>query len=249
MIKIFDIQEVIRCTEAVSQCVPSCKITVTSEGAVIFAKNEISRIRMQCKSDVIVSDSSVSFCIGELPKFLSLLRTINKYKTENETIQIEFNGAYLIYSGSRTSFKFGTIKEDIISKFIDTEIKATIAVTSEFELSQTTLKELVSSRSIVSDSATLRYLFEEDAIKKKMVFCSIRDTENPLSSEIRLHVGNCTEPLPARVIFNHDRILLMRAMSDVEICKISCTAVGVVLIDIQTPAGSSLRIYTAGLKN
>jgi len=249
MIKIENISEVISCLEAVSACVPSCQISISADGLQIFSKNEIARIRLKCDASAVSSLEPATFCIGELPKFISLLRTIQKYQNKNEPVEMQFNGAFLSYVGARTSFKFGTVKPDIISKFLDSEIKANIVAVADFDVTQTMLKELAQSRSIVSDSQTLRYIFSEDEVKKKMIFCAIKDTENPLSSEIRLHVGNSNASFSNRIIFNHDRILIMRSMPNVEICNVQCTQMGVVILTIKTDCGSVMTIYTAGLKS
>lgn len=249
MIKIVNIDEVVKCMEAVSACVPACKIEIGSYGLRVFAKNEISRIKLICPVEVVFSTVDISFCINEMSKFISLLRTVQKYQAPNEAIEMEFTGSFLTYKGSRTSFKFGTIKEDIIARFLDAQIKASLEPIAEFSVTQAALKELASSRSIISDSQTLRYIFAEDEVKKKMVFCSIKDTENPLTSEIRIHVSNSNESFSNRMILNHDRVLLMRCMPSVETCKIQCTNIGVVIISISTPANSAITILTASLKS
>jgi hypothetical protein len=147
---------------SISKLVDSCKFTINSEECTVMAVDEKKIFRAFFKTNSLVSDTPVEFCLGELMKFCRSISTLRDFKGEDNTVELQFDGNFLKLK-DKIKFSLKTIKEEVITRFIGSEIKATLEPVFGFTVNNVLMKKLNSMSFISRDEDSHRvYLYKED---------------------------------------------------------------------------------------
>lgn len=150
---------------AICKLVNSCKFIIDENECTVMSVDESKVFRVYFKTNSIVSDEKVEFCLGELNKFNRSISTLKDFKGDDNTSEITFDGNFL-KSKDKVKFSLKLIKEEVIKRLIATEMKMKLETTHGFTLSNVLMKKFCSMTFITIDENSHKvYLYKEnDAI-------------------------------------------------------------------------------------
>jgi hypothetical protein len=147
---------------AISSLVDSCKFTIDENECTVMSVDDSKVFRVFFRTNVILSDSKVEFCIGELNKFNRSISTLRDFKGDDNQAVINFDGNFLKMK-DKIKFSLKLIKEEVIKRMIAAPITAKLEPTHGFKLNNATMKKLCSMTFISTDDTSHRvYLYKED---------------------------------------------------------------------------------------
>lgn len=162
-IYIKDIKLFEKLLHSVNRLVPSCKFEIDKDKAEIRGFNDSTVIRAFYETNIITSDEASSFCIAKLANFYKSIQLISEFG-DNDTIELNYDGTFIKYS-SNTKFKFSTVKEETVEKYISPRLKVTLDKIYGCTLTQPLMKKLSSLSCISNDDKIKVYIYKEnDAI-------------------------------------------------------------------------------------
>jgi hypothetical protein len=145
----------------IAKVVPAVEFNITPEETTILAINESKTIRINAKTNSIVSDEPITFCFSDIIKLHNTFSII-KDVDESKTTEINFNGTFISYTG-KTKFKLKTVKSDIMKIYICDPLKSTLKDVFSFEINPTSYKNSLKMGNILSGSEDIKiYLICED---------------------------------------------------------------------------------------
>ena len=250
-ISILDISFFSECLQAISKAIPSCKLTITKDGCeCYFMKDNIARCSFT--SNLVKTDEkTISICMDDINKLINLLGVTKKYEDLN-SIELRYATNTLYFDGNRSNFRLASIKEETISQFIDSPIKAEINTICRVSCPYDSLKDALYNKNLLTNSDAVKYLFKEFDKKPKMIFTDIIDTTNPNSNFVTLHIGNIESgTLPdTKLIIDHARLFLSYILK-VDNVIIEFTDKNVIIFKIdrsEKEKTANFKIFTSLLK-
>jgi len=235
---------------ALSKVTEGIKFIVMSNSVSCYSRNDIARIIF--KSDCARSlGEGFDFCINDFGKLLNFLKLLST-KEKQKSYDLLYNNSFLEFKGSLIKFKIMTVREDIISTYIDKPISSELTALCCFETSNSGIKELLSNKSLISsDLESIKYIIEQDTLKDKMVYATLQDTENPLSNSLRLHFATVTSgKFETPVLLNTTRLQLANIIKSACI-KFTITNKNVIIIEIADTRDDfsyNITMYTSILR-
>lgn len=136
--------------KAIVKFVPSCKFIVNGEKCIVRGRSGESGSRAFFTTNSITCDEETEFCIGEMAKFLKLIKTFKDFNKEKKEIKLTYDGAYIILKDN-VSFKLRTIDENVVSSITD-PLKHKLEPLAGFTLNNLLFKKLNSMAFISLDS-------------------------------------------------------------------------------------------------
>lgn len=161
-IKIVDLEVFDKYISAVNKLVNSCKFIIGDKECTILSIDENQVFRVSFKTNAVISDTPVSFCLNELVKFSRSISTLKEFKgSEHNTATFTYDGNFIELKDV-VKFKLKLVKEEVIQRYIDKEITAKLENLASFQLNYTLMKKLcgMSFISTADDSHKL-YLYKE----------------------------------------------------------------------------------------
>ena len=190
LISVVDFNLFLEVMKSTSKIVSSAKINVDENGLQIYGARE--RIaRCEITSNSIYSDSTISFSILELNKFVKVLSSIKEIHDGDYTdFKFIVDLPFIKFQSKKFKTKITTCKEEIIEKWTSKKIEAELQSVMEFITTSDYIKRINSHSFIFDDIEKTRiYLTQDKDMEKNSVFATVGNKSTNLNNEITLKLG------------------------------------------------------------
>lgn len=153
-----------RLLHSINKLVPACKFEITKDKCEICGYNDSTVIRAFFETDIIKSsDECFSFCISKLANFYKSVQLISEFnnKKDEKSIILDYDGTFIKYSNN-TKFKFSTVKEETVEKYISPRLKVSLDKIYGCTINNILIKKLASLSCISNDEKVKVYLYKEN---------------------------------------------------------------------------------------
>jgi len=181
MIKIQNIEVFILFLGSLLKIIPSCKFIITPQGTKVKIKTDNKSLRGVFQTDSIISDEEIEFCFSDLSKLFKSISLIKDVEQSN-IAELIYKEPFIRYNG-KVKFKLKTIKEERITKLIDT-----VGISKDFKTQYSIvtdnnkIKKILKCVNIVDDTESKVYFVKT----KDGIVCEIDNKKNKLSDSIGL---------------------------------------------------------------
>jgi hypothetical protein len=218
---------------AIIKIIPSHKFDINSDGCTIRSVNEYATVRGFFKTQSITSDSDVSFCLSDTTKLLRIfqyIKDLNKPESLTSPVTLEYDNTFLRYNKNGMKFKFSTIKDQVIEKFITNDLTTQLTDVYGLNINSDIIKKILSMSSITSTEDPKLYLYKEGEV----IVGEVDDKTNRLTDSIAIPIsknyfGDWNTPISIKLdifrlfgIIHSDEIKV--ALTDKKVLEVNSTS-------------------------
>lgn len=180
--------------DCISRNVPSCKFIISKEKTNVYAINGSKTVRVIISTNSLTANEDIEFCFNDIIKLkqsITLIRNINK----QNKCDLSFDKTYISYDNN-VKFKLKIIKEDIIIKYISSDIKTEVKYNYVFDTNSSYIKNILSNINIVNITDSKIYF----SCKDKLIIAEVDDKTNNICDSIGLPIGVLKEGTLDKVV-------------------------------------------------
>jgi len=171
---------------SIFKLIPACKFEINKDGCNVNGINDSRTVRAFFKTNSIISNEPVSFCIDDISKLNTCLNTLVSFN-ENASgkYELDFDNTFISCS-TDIKFKLRLIKEDVIAQYVSNSLTTTLENTFGCKINTQLMKKLCSISSINSSDNPKVYITKVD----DKIFAEVDDKEVRITNSIGIPLSN-----------------------------------------------------------
>jgi len=176
-----------RFLKSITKFVPSCKFDIDADKCSVRSQNVSARAFFT--TNVITSESEISFCLSDLTKLYQSIKTLADFKEDDSDCVINYDGTFLRMKDI-VSFKLTTVKEDVVRDTVTSDIKTQLKPVFGFKLRNAIMNKMNSMQFMSQDSTPKVYIYKQKIKGKDVIIGEIDNKVQQLVDSISIPLSN-----------------------------------------------------------
>jgi hypothetical protein len=221
---------------SILKIVPSCKFIINQSGCTVRCVTDNTTVKAFLTINSVKSKDPIEFCLFEVQKLAKAISLICEYDEDaDKGIVIKFAANKVFYNKKGLSFKFTTVREDTIERFITNPLKKELTVAYGITIDNKTISKVTGLAGISSSEKPKIYLYPsaENIISAEVDDKTSQLTDSagiPIAQDDKI-IGKWAQP----ICLSLDTFRMFGAVEsdNIEVCM---SERGVMLINTETPS-------------
>lgn len=231
---------------SILKIVPSCKFIINQNGCTVRAAQESGTVKAFFELSTVLSEEPIEFCLLDVQKLSKAISLIVEYDSEaDKGIEIKYDKGKVHYTKQGLSFKFTTVREDTVERYITNPLKRELTGSFGMKINNKIISRVNSLAGISSSEKPKLYLSCADDI----ISAEVDDKTNAISDMAGIPIAKADKIIgdwTQSVCLNLDTFRLYGAIDseDIEVCM---TERGVMLVN-STSDNIKMKLVSTVLK-
>jgi len=140
-------------------------------------------------TNVITSESELSFCLSDLTKLYQSIKTLSDFKEDDSNCIINYDGTFLRMKDV-VSFKLTTVKEDVVRDTVTTDIKTQLSPVFGFKLRNAIMNKMNSMQFMSQDASPKVYIYKQVVNNKEVIIGEVDNKAQQLVDSISIPLSD-----------------------------------------------------------